>query len=230
MIREIRIQSCLIVTVLLLLNVTYGCREKQIDLPGTMRDIDGNVYKTIKIGNQVWMSENLRVMRYRNGTVIPCLSSYSEWSGASIGLCTDYEFLEDESKGKLYNWYAVEAYSGHHLAPEGWHIPSKSEWQELIMNLGGTNIAGSMMKDTLFWRPVGFSAKDVSGFGAVPAGERNANGHFVSLGEQAFFWSSSIDSDYLYYRTSVIVFGESDNVQFFGSHPLHGYSVRCVKD
>jgi uncharacterized protein (TIGR02145 family) len=132
--------NSLIFILLVSLNFT-GC-EKVGDPPNTVRDADGNLYKTVKIGKQEWMAENLRVSRYRNGTAISRFSSNTEWSGSDIGLCTDYNFMEDSVKGLLYNWYAVETYKDHYLAPEGWHIPSESEWRELIKFLAEMELPG----------------------------------------------------------------------------------------
>ena len=208
-----------------------GCSEKVTDPLNTMRDIDGNLYRTVRIGRQVWMAENLRVSRYRNGEVIPVLTTNIEWSGASNGLCSDYDFIADSLRGKLYNWHAVEVYKNHNLAPEGWHIPTEAEWQELIDFLGGLNEAGGRLKDVLHWPPVIISGSSVSGFKAVPTGMRDAYGRFMFRDDGAYFWTSTINHDYIYHRVSVIIFKESDNIQLFRSSYINdGFAVRCIKD
>jgi len=217
-----------LISILLVSLCFQGC-EKAGDPPDTVRDIDGNIYKTVKIGKQVWMAENLRVTRYRNGTTIPRFTSNIEWSGSAIGLCTDYNFMEDSVKGLLYNWNAVETYKDHYLAPEGWHIPTESEWRELIKVLGGDGVAGSMLKDTLYWSPLNFPKERVSSFKAVPSGIRDEYARF-QFDDQAFFWTSSRDSSYIYNRMSVVLFSGSDNIQLFSVYPSNGFSVRCVKD
>ena len=208
-----------------------GCSEKVVDPPDTMRDIDGNLYKTIKIGRQVWMAENLRVTKYRNGVVIPAFTSNTEWSGASVGLCSDYEFIGDSVRGKLYNWHAVQVYENLYLAPEGWHIPTEAEWLELINNLGGMNEAGGRLKDTLYWSPLYLPKSSVSGFNAVPTGIRDVFGRFQFKNEGAYYWTSTINPDYIYHRVSVIIFSMSDNIQVFGSSSVNdGFAVRCIRD
>ena len=97
----------------------------------TFTDIDGNVYKTVKIGNQIWMSENLRVSRYRNGDIIPNVIEDYEWSKLDSSACCNYD--NNRLLNKLYNWKAVDDKRG--LAPEGWHIPSEQEWFILTQNL-----------------------------------------------------------------------------------------------
>jgi hypothetical protein len=96
---------------------------------GTMSDYDGNIYRTIKIGTQWWMAENLRVTRYRNGNAVPKITDNSAWTTLTSGAYCTYN--SDETKaaifGRLYNWYAVSDARG--LAPAGWHVPSDAEWK-----------------------------------------------------------------------------------------------------
>lgn len=226
----IRIVKSIFFKVILLsiIFIISGCSKQTDVLSDTMTDIDGNVYKTVKIGDMIWMAENLRVTRYRNGTSIPAYSTAAEWSGDYNGLCTDYEFIEDRAMGRLYNWYAVKSYDNHILAPEGWHIPTEKEWQKLIFYLGGTEKAGSMIKDTLLWQPIYFPNREVSGFNAPPAGYRDYYGVFTERGFQTGFWSSTTDQTYSSF--AVFIFDQSDNIQISGMIRAMGFSVRCVKD
>ena len=102
-----------------------------------MTDKDGNTYKTIKIGKQKWMAENLNVSSYRNGDPIPQVQDKDEWAKLTTGAWCYYENDVENGKiyGKLYNWYAVNEPRG--LAPEGWHISNDDEWGILIDRLGG---------------------------------------------------------------------------------------------
>ena len=120
--------------------------EKQRDSPqknkasqhfvGTVTDIDGNEYKTVKIGNQIWMAENLKVTRYQNGDDIFNGFSISDWDELTVGAYAEYNGDEKHvnTYGRLYNWNAVADL--RNVAPKGWHVPNDEEWKELEMFLG----------------------------------------------------------------------------------------------
>ncbi len=217
--------------ILVLLLVT-GCRKEEPDPPNTMRDIDGNLYRTVTIGGQTWMAENLRVTHYSDGTAIPSISDNMEWSADYNGMCCDYEFIADEKRGKLYNWYALEETSRKRLAPEGWHIPTSAEWKTLIDNMGEAYTAGYRLKDNLSWPPPGIPVEGIrkSGFDAVSAGERNYYGIFEGEDEEAVFWTSTTDEYWQYYKVAVFMSIYGENVNFLGVSKTYGYSVRCIKD
>ncbi len=194
-------------------------------------DIDGNIYKTVYIGNQLWMAENLKTVHYRDGTAIPSdpLTS-SEWLGLTNGaLCYyDNDPLNNKSiYGPLYNWYAVA--DERTLCPSGWHVPTNDEYMELRDYLGGLSIAGAKMKETEsgLWEFPNTGADNSSGFTALPGGDRD-NGEFGSIHDGAGWWSSTeVDkenawSHYLYYSSR----------SFFPSpdEKVSGCSVRCLKD
>jgi len=207
-----------------------GCSKEPVDPPNTMRDIDGNIYKTVTISSQTWMAENLRVTHYSNGRTIPSISDNREWSGDYDGMCCDYNFIPDEKRGKLYNWYAVEDYQGRSLAPEGWHIPTAAEWKTLIDAMGESYTAGYRLKDSISWPPPEwqlFISK--SGFNAIAAGVRNYYGTFERAGEETVFWTSTTD-EYVYYKKAVFITKYGENVNFLGSSKTYGFSVRCVRD
>jgi uncharacterized protein (TIGR02145 family) len=205
-----------------------ACNKKIVDPQNSVRDIDGNLYKTVKIGDQEWMAENLRVTRYRNGRAIPLLTSNVEWGAQNDGLCSDYNFLADSARGRLYNWNAVSEYKDHILAPVGWHIPTQEEYQKLVTFLGGENIAGGKMKDTLYWSPMYTPKKLVCGFNAVPAGYRDYYGIFRDRDAIAYFWTSSQMTGWS--SISLIIFEGSDNVQLYEAGKTEGFSIRCVRD
>jgi uncharacterized protein (TIGR02145 family) len=193
-------------------------------------DIDGNVYQTKIIGDQEWMLENLRVTHYRDGTTIPNLTDPSEWIATSSGAYSYYDNIEDnaDTYGALYNWYAVGNPSN--IAPEGWHIPTAGEWQELFAFVGGSEIAGGKLKEvgTLHWISPNTDATDEYGFTALPSGERPwSNGSFQRMGEVVFFWSGTSNGAY----------GSGVALSYFtagaGANDWwkeNGYSVRCIKD
>jgi len=212
-------------------------------------DIDGNIYKTVKIGNQVWMAENLRVSRFRNGQAISLLTSATDWAKLSSqpdksALCIyNNEQSNEEQYGLLYTWYAANDARG--IAPQGWHIPSDAEWIEMGNALGGYLEAGGKMKSTGtleagtgLWLAPNTGATNSSGFNAHPAGERAANGVFDGLGARTRFWTAnsfegdefnSFSLDINLFSNQKAVYNSSgDNVAAYNS--LAGLSVRCVKD
>jgi len=206
-------------------------------------DQGGNSFKSVKIGEQVWMSENLNVSTFRNGEPIPEVKTNEDWEKAGTegkpAWCHFENSTENAAKyGKLYNWYAVNDPRG--LAPEGWHIPSEKEWQTLEMELGmtaeeteklhqrGTD-EGNKLKDIADsnWKLSDKDKTNCIGFSALTAGGRWGNGKFGFGGKSAFFWTS----------TETV----SGGAWARGIHPLpfinrcddgkgYGMSVRCIKD
>jgi uncharacterized protein (TIGR02145 family) len=193
-------------------------------------DIDGNVYKTIKIGTQEWMAENLNVERYRNGDSIPQVQDKNDWSNLTTGAWCYYNNDSKIGKnyGKLYNWCTINDNRG--LAPKGWHIPSDGEWTKLIDYLGGEGVAGGKLKATTLWDSPNEGATNSSGFTAFPGGARTKIGYFYGNGKDGYFWSSSEDDNYFaWYR--VLLY--DDSVVYRNNYDLikiDGFSVRCVRD
>ena len=199
-------------------------------------DIDGNVYKTVKIGNQEWMAENLNVEHYRNGDVIPTENEIEEEidvkkdvkkNGYSTsGRWSYYENDSENGKtyGKLYNWDAVNDPRG--LAPEGWHIPTDAEWKELEDSLGGYLVAGGKLKAFTLWNNPNLGATNDIDFNALPGGICNYD--FFGVGNYSCFWTSSEGNhDDAWLR--VIYFDNTDIYRTFNSKG-NGLSVRCVRD
>ncbi|OVE78708.1 hypothetical protein BVY01_04640 [bacterium I07] len=196
----------------------------------TVTDIDGNVYRTIKIGNQVWMAENLKVTHYRNGDPIPHVTSTTAWSNLSTGAYCNYENTASNvsTYGCLYNWYAVN--DSRKIAPVGWHVPTDAEWRTLVDYLGGSGVAGGKMKEsgTLHWKSPNTGATNSSDFSVLPGGYRNNPGDFYSVGSDAPFWSSTEGSSLsawgwrLGYSISGVRRGKDDKPS--------GFSVRFVRD
>jgi uncharacterized protein (TIGR02145 family) len=198
------------------------------------KDRDGNSYKTIKIGTQLWTKENLNVSKYRNGDLIPQVTDPTQWANLTTGAWCYYnnDPANGAVYGKLYNWYAVNDPRG--LAPEGWHVPSNAEWTTLTTFLGGENVAGGKMKEigTSFWRSPNTQATNESGFTGLPANFRFVHGGFIpQIGYWGNWWSSSGEMDswggvawYLELNNSSgSVFKDKDGKNA-------GLSVRCVKN
>ncbi len=207
---------------------------------GTVTDIDGNVYQTIKIGDQWWMMENLKVTHYRNGDPIPHVTDGSTWGALSTGAYCEYDnnSVNVATYGRLYNWYAVA--DSRNIAPEGWHVPTDEELKQLEMYLGmsqaeadgtgwrGTDEGGKLKETgTTHWNSPNEGATNESGFTALPGGYRYS-GPFYDMGYLAYFWSSSeYSSDYAWFRR--LYYNSSQVYRSNDLKPL-GFSVRCVRD
>ena len=197
---------------------------------GIVTDIDGNEYGTVLIGNQVWMSENLKVTKYKDGTAIPTGHSNSDWSNLSSGAYAVYDDddVNTDTYGFLYNWYAVD--DSRIIAPDGWHVPTDDEWTTLTDYLGGTSVSGGKMKETgtEHWSSPNTDATNESGFTALPGGYRYGNGYYYSQGYVGFFWSSTeLSSNYAWYR---LLNYNTSGVYRVSNYKLYGFSLRCVRD
>jgi uncharacterized protein (TIGR02145 family) len=198
---------------------------------GNMTDQDGNTYKTVKIGTQTWMAENLRTTKYNDGTSIPIVPDNKDWGYLSTPgycWCKNDPATFKNIYGALYNWFAVNTGK---LAPTGWHVPTDEEWTILTTFLGGEAIAGGKMKEsgTAHWRSTNTGASNSSGFTALPCGYRSHyKGDFFYLSSNTYFWSSSEgDETGAWYR---LLF-ESENVsRRYLDCKADGFSVRCLKD
>ena len=225
------ISSLVIVTIIIL---TVSCSKKGSSVPdpvpgSPVTDIDGNLYKTVIIGNQVWMAENLKVTRYSNGDLIPEVSD-SSWVSLLTGAFCWYDndsVTNKKTYGALYNWYALNDSRG--IAPAGWHIPSDGDWTELTDFLGGDTISAPKLKETgkVHWTNPNAASTNETGFTALPGGSLYNNGPFTYLGNYGYWWTSTEKSDStawfrgMYYSTRVF----RNN-----SWKSNGYSVRCVKN
>lgn len=192
-----------------------------------LTDIDWNSYKVIKIGNQVWMAENLKTTKFNDGTKIPAVDDNKMWSKMiSPGYCW---YNNDKGRyktkyGVLYNGYTV---STGKLCPLGWHVPTIDDWAILINHYGDI-VAGGNLKGTESWMSPNTGASNVSGFTALPGGSRGNLGSFMDAGIRGHWWSSTEnDKTDTWNRTmsyaNSAVAGSSD-------HKQSGLSVRCMRD
>ena len=195
------------------------------------RDIDGNTYDTVKIGTQVWMKQNLKTLKYRNGAVIPTGLSDADWTTTTNGACTSYnnDPANTAIYGKLYNWYAVADPAG--LCPINWHVPSDSEWTTLSTYLGGNLIAGGAMKEAglTHWASPNTGASNSSGFTALPTGFRSgSSGTYSNIFVDGNWWSASqyslTNANYLYLKYSDTYVNRSSAPKGYG------FAVRCLRD
>lgn len=197
---------------------------------GSMTDQDGNIYKTILIGNQTWMAKNLKTLKLNDGTPISVVSDTAAWYNLTTpGCCWQKnDPIRKTTYGVLYNWYTVKTGK---LCPKGWHVPDDTEWTILTDYLGGPNIAGASLKETGFrhWISPNEGASDASHFSAFPGGERldGPDALFEGLGEAGYWWSGTSENEW---AVSRILVYNSTHIQKFFSPKKRGLSVRCVWD
>jgi uncharacterized protein (TIGR02145 family) len=214
------------------INYLYRSGPEPICRPemGIVSDIDGNVYQTIKIGEQWWMMDNLKVMHYRNGDPIASVNYNSIWAGLVTGAGCAYDTSNSNivTYGRLYNWYTIN--DSRNIAPEGWHVPGDIEWQTLIDFLGGDGVAGGKLKEEGYahWTNPNTGATNASGFSGLPGGYRYTTGSFFDMNYYAYFWSGTeYNANNAWYR--YICYDKSE-VYHFNLSKRNGFSVRCVKD
>ncbi len=199
-------------------------------LNAQLSDIEGNTYKTVKIGSQLWMAENLKTTMYNDGTPIPVVSDSSAWRKLKVPACCFYDnkMSNKNTYGVLYNWYTVKT---NKLCPNGWHVPDELEWNLLTGYLGQFNIAGGKLKEkgTGHWKSPNTGATNEAGFTALPGGYRYGGGQFAGIGEIGHWWSSvetgtDIGWDfYLYFISEAM--GDQMSVP-----KQYGASIRCIKN
>jgi uncharacterized protein (TIGR02145 family) len=215
-----------------------GCMPDSPDrdfpaITGIVTDIDGNRYITVKIGDCWWMAENLKTTRYRNGDPITEIQGSDVWAELSAGGTCYYgnDTAHLRVFGRLYNGFAVE--DNRHIAPLGWHIPTREEWEELILYLGGESLAGGKLKaaGTGHWAFPNTGATNETGFSAFAGGYRNgSSGAFSGMGKTGKWWAArgtgGSDTTLIYRELN---YDQSAIAEGNGS-PGDGYAVRCVKD
>ena len=199
----------------------------------------------VTIGTQKWMTKNLDVTTYRDGTVIPQVTNATAWAGLTTGAWCYYDNNPSNGAiyGKLYNWYAVmgiataesatptsgEIAARKQLAPQGWHVPTDAEWTTLSNFLGGDAVAGGKMKSTgtTLWASPN-QATNSSGFAGLPGGVRYADGTFYNVGYLGYWWSATeADSAYAWLRK---IFNYNGDLNRGVSFKKEGFSVRCLRD
>jgi uncharacterized protein (TIGR02145 family) len=209
-----------------------------------IKDIDGNEYKTVKIGMQVWMAENLKTTKYNDGSEITLVSDNKKWQEFTPAFCwfNNNETANEESYGALYNWYAVNTKK---LCPTGWHVPTIEDlWNNLFEYLSNNGYGkkdskieiAKSLASTQGWSSdsiagnVGFDQtnNNSSGFNGLPVGYRRLSGEFGSSGQVGQWWSSS---DYnAFMATGLVIYSNNSSAFPASSSKRDGLSVRCLKD
>ncbi len=181
--------------------------------------------ETVTIGSQTWMTENLNVDRFRNGDPIPQATTIEEWEEATKNEEPVWGYYDNDPAngakyGKLYNWFAVKDPRG--LAPEGWHIPSKTEWVLLIDYLGGSSVSSDELKKTTWWHE-GANGGRVEFRGGGPS-------DFQGIGLDGYWWSSTLSRDLLVYSAAFSY--SMRNTEFINYSQIfeRGISVRVISN
>jgi uncharacterized protein (TIGR02145 family) len=207
--------------------------------PTLITDIDGNEYKVVKIGDQWWMAENLKVKHYRNGDPMPNIMDDIDWLNQTDGAYCNYE--NDSANGLLYGhlYNRAAIVDNREISPNGWHIPTDDEWKELEIYLGlsesdfnvwghrGTD-EGEKLKSTYGWINNG-NGTNVYGFFALPGGWRYFE-KFISIGQTSGWWSSTISSQTTSNSYIRALFSNFSGIHRSDSDWQSGLSIRCVKD
>ncbi|TNE55128.1 MAG: hypothetical protein EP338_05280 [Bacteroidetes bacterium] len=224
----------------LILCTLFACKKEEeesagppvaLGTPGSgVQDLDGNKYSTVVIGNQEWMSENLRSAHYANGDTI-----YSGINVESVESeqSPSYFFYPDNdssknlsSYGRLYTYYAAS--DPRNVCPSGWRLPSKNDWEVLIEYLGGDENGGGKLKGTAGWNAPNAGADNLSGFNGLPAGFKEVDGAFDQFGRLASWWTSTADTAnriwtyYVKYSYPIVFEGPNEKKR--------ALSVRCIRN
>lgn len=247
-----RIWFCPLIVIGFVLIFTNSCKKDEANnnsgiifnpnlTYGTITDIDGNMYKTIQIGTQTWMAENLKTTHYLNGDLIGTTTPATLDISGEITPKYQWAYNGNESNvatyGRLYTWYAVT--DSRNVCPTGWHVPTDAEGHTLVLTVDAeaqvvfgdeSSIAGGKLKEvgTMHWTSPNTGADNSNGFTAIPSGDRYPYGSFRNLGNYSIWWSSTEgDIANAWYRSTsydYTVVIRSYSMESFGS------SVRCVKD
>jgi uncharacterized protein (TIGR02145 family) len=223
--------------------IFVGCKDDNeathVIESGTVTDVDGNIYKTVKIGEQWWMAENLAVTHFNDGSSLDFYAlndADTLWANATN---PSYTVINDTLFGYLYNFAVVE--NTKNIAPEGWHVATDEDWKKLEVEVGmseeesdklgwrGSNEAEKLVVQYSKGWPEGAAlfGTDEYGFNAKPAGCRLFNGETNYQGNLTFWWSSSALGNEGWYR-----YIDANQTKIFRQHTYKGYgmSIRCVKN
>lgn len=202
-----------------------------ISVAQTVTDIDGNVYNTVTIGTQVWMSSNLQTTHFQNGDTIPSTSPCNTDIHLETQPVYQWAYNCNESLapvyGRLYTWHVIA--DDRHVCPAGWHVPSLAEFYILRDYLGGAAVAGGKLKETGYdhWLSPNTGATNEVGFNGVPNGHRSLDGSFTGLQSVSDMWTTTEGSlgarDFDLNHDNAGVISYDDNKEF-------GFAIRCIKD
>ena len=205
---------------------------------GTLTDQEGNTYKTVVIGTQTWMAENLRTSKYRNGELIettnPSTKDITSENSPKYQWTFDFNIGENNlaTYGRMYTWYS--ATDSRNIAPSGWHVPTNRDWQTLYDYLGNKQSEKLRESGTIHWTSLNSNATNETGFTALPAAIRSIDGTFDKTDVYTMWWSSSdkVIEDMATGWSIDMDLESNTPFSFNGSnhYKKSGLYVRCVKD
>lgn len=203
-----------------------------------VKDGDNNIYHTVQISHQLWMTENLKATKYNDGTPIQLIQNNEDWENTAIGAYSWFnnDITYKDAYGALYNWHVVETGK---LCPDGWRVPTREDWVQLMYYIDGNadgemSNAGHKLKSLRTepdthprWTSPNTGATDLYGFAALPGGYRNELGEFLNIGQKARFWSSTAETECCAWF--VELFHNSNYFLQGDFYRKDGLSVRCIK-
>jgi uncharacterized protein (TIGR02145 family) len=200
------------------------------DVPAQVTDIDGNIYNTVTIGTQVWLTEGLKTTKYNDGSAITNITDNTAWSTNATGAYCDYANTPANSStyGRLYNWYVIGSTNPKNVCPTGWHVATDADWTALATYLGGESVAGGKLKETgtTHWATPNTGATNETGFTALPGGYRSQSGSFGLSGTYGFWWTATEGGDtFAFYR---YMFNTSASLGIGDNEKHGGFYVRCM--
>jgi uncharacterized protein (TIGR02145 family) len=213
------------------IGTTYG---NQFLFITPVTDIEGNLYRTVIIGNQVWMAENLKTTRLNDNSAITNIADNEDWVGDTLDIIPGYSWYKNDNLNKvtfgaLYNWYTVNTGK---LCPVGWHVPSEIEWMILTYYLGGEPVASGLLKEAgnEHWTRPNTGASNEFGFSALPGGYRTGlyPGSFRTKGYYGWWWTST-ETNLNNARARLMTYN-GGNISKGNGLKSNGYSVRCIKN
>lgn len=221
------------------ITLATSCSSKS---DNTVKDKDGNVYHTIKIGNQIWMVENLKTTKYNDGTAIPLIADNTAWSHLSTpGYCwyNNNKIAYKNSYGALYNWYTINTGK---LAPIGWHVATLTDWENLEKyiktKLEKSGSTAKALASTTNWTndtipgSIGYELlkNNNSGFTAIPGGYRGNHGGFHDFGSTGSWWPFNEESGMVGAWYLSLYSKSAGHLCKYCTYRRSGFSVRCVKN
>jgi len=217
---------------IIILYLTQNINCKKENSNDYVTDIDGNSYGIVVIESKKWMKANLKTSQYNDGTLIPNITSSSDWLKLTTGAYCwyDNDINNKNPYGGLYNWFAINTGK---LCPKGWHVPTHSEWLDLAYAVGGPEVAGGKLKATINWIQPNIGATNEFGFTAYPGGVRYVgdtyvSGEFYGIGSGGHWGSISEYST----NEFITIDLHSESGILFDDHcdKRRGVSIRCIKD
>ena len=217
-------------------NINFTCIGTPIGkFSDCIKDMDGNTYKTVTIGTQTWMAENLKTSKYNDGTSIPNVTDGKQWKELTKGAWCNYNNSDSLGKiyGKLYNWFAVSPTTNgnKNVCPVGWHVPTDSEWTILSIYLGGEINSGSKMKETGNSRWLitnSLLSTNSSLFTGLPGGYKFEIGNYINLNKYGYWWTSSESNEFDSFN--YLLYEENNDLDRDDTNKSNGFSIRCIKD